>query len=253
MRQRQPQSLRHHLGGGGRTQELTAAAGSRTGAASYFCRVLERDLLVRKACANGLHAAGIFARFRKQGHASGHQNRGQIPHRRQSHHHRGQALVAGGDAHHSLSGRERADEPAKHDRGIVAVGKRIEHAGRALSSAIARIGAGAAEGDRAEGSQLARRFSHQQSNFPVTRMKAQRDRRSILGAQSAVGAQKKDFGAGQAVRAPAHAHIHAEAEQISRGLAEQHFGGDRQSSGGARGMSAHLLERHVAGFKDRVQ
>ena len=49
------------------------------------------------------------------------------------HQHRRQALVAGADADDAAPARQRADEPPEDERGVVAVGERVEHPGRALA------------------------------------------------------------------------------------------------------------------------
>ena len=49
-----------------------------------------------------------------------------------------------------LPRRQRADQPAQHHRGVVAIGQAVHHAGRALRAAVAGIGAEAGERDAAE-------------------------------------------------------------------------------------------------------
>ena len=58
----------------------------------------------------------------------------------QRHHHRRQTLVAGGDADHADAVRQRADQPAHHDGGVVAVRQRVEHRRGPLRPAVARVG-----------------------------------------------------------------------------------------------------------------
>ena len=58
----------------------------------------QRDLPVGVARADGLHRARVFALFRQQRDAAGHQHAGQSARPGQRHHHGGQAFVAGGHA-----------------------------------------------------------------------------------------------------------------------------------------------------------
>ena len=66
------------------------------------------------------------------------------------HHHRRQALVARSNADHAPAVRQAAHEPAQHERRIVAVGKRVEHPGRSLRAAVARVGDVRGKGEAAE-------------------------------------------------------------------------------------------------------
>ena len=99
----------------------------------------------------------------------GTRTHGQVVQRGQRHHHRRQALVAGGDAEHARARRQRADQPAQHDGGVVAVGQAVHHAGRALRAAVAGVGAEAGERDAAErrSSSAAACISRPTSQWPV--------------------------------------------------------------------------------------
>ncbi len=178
VRQRQAERLADDLGRGRRAEKLAAAAGRGAGPAAHLRRLLQRDLAVREAGADGLDLARVFAVRRWQGDAAGDEHARQIVHRRQRHHHRRQALVAGGDADNAFARRQRANQSAEYHRGIVAIGQAVHHAGRALSSAVARIGAEAGEGHAAERPQLLGRRLHEQADFPVSGVIAQRDRAS---------------------------------------------------------------------------
>ena len=59
-----------------------------------------------EARADGLDESRIFAVLRQQRDSAWNQNRWQIMTRRQSHHHGGQTLVAGGDSNDSATGRQ---------------------------------------------------------------------------------------------------------------------------------------------------
>ena len=113
-------------------------------------RHLQRHLPVGKARAGRLHLAGILAVLRLQRDAAGHQDARQIARARQRHHHRRQALVAGGHADHAAARGQGADQPAEHRwrRRCGRPGSRTCR--RALRAAVAGIGAVAGEGDGAE-------------------------------------------------------------------------------------------------------
>ena len=71
----------------------------------------------------------------------GTSTQGKLPKAGQGHHHGRQALVAGGHAEHAAGVGDRADQPAEDAGRVVAVGQAVEHAGRALGAAVARVGA----------------------------------------------------------------------------------------------------------------
>ncbi len=145
VRQRKPQRLADNLRRGRGAQKLAASARRRAGAAAHFGGIFERDLLLRKACADGLHFGRVFARLGQQRDPAGHQHRGLRAQRRQRHHHRGQTLVACGHAHDAFARGQRAHQPSQHRCGIVAIGQRVHHACGALRAAVAGIGAGSRE------------------------------------------------------------------------------------------------------------
>ena len=66
--------------------------------------MLERDFAVREPRADRLDARGVFSLRRQQRDAAGHEHARQIAARRERHHHRGQTLVAGRDAHARRAG-----------------------------------------------------------------------------------------------------------------------------------------------------
>ncbi len=125
----------------------------------------------------------------------------------QRHHHGGQSLVAGGDADHAHPGGQGTHQAAQHDGRIIAKGEGVEHAGGALGTAVAGVGAGAGKGNGIEGFQGDGCFGHQGAQFPVPGMKAEGDGCSIGGAQAAMGAEDEDFGAQQLLRLPTHACV----------------------------------------------
>ena len=137
--------------------------GSPVSAASF-----KRDLAVREARAD---ASAPCRRPRRRSGGSvtppGTRTHGRSCMRGQGHHHRRQSLVAGGDADDALPRRQRADQPAQHDGGVVAIGQAVHHAGRALRAAVAGIGAEAGERDAAAAPQFLRGGLHQQADFPV--------------------------------------------------------------------------------------
>ena len=64
MGQAQAEGLGHHLRGGGRAQELAAAAGGPAGFAAHLGGVIEASIMtVGEAGADGLHGAGVFRAF----------------------------------------------------------------------------------------------------------------------------------------------------------------------------------------------
>src|ERR1019366_367627 len=164
-----------HLGSSRGAEELASSTGSGAGAAEHLGGGFERELAMSEAGAGGLDFAGVFTLFGEQGDAAGDQDAGQRWRAGKSHHHGGQALVAGGDADHGGRGGQRADEAAEDTGGVVAVGQRIEHAGGTLGAAVAGVGAIGGEGDGAERLQFLGGGVHEQADFPVAGVIAARD------------------------------------------------------------------------------
>ena len=237
--QRQPERFADNLRGGSGAQKLAASAGRCAGAATHFGGVFERDLLLRKARADGLDFARVFPDLRQKRDAAGNQDGRLLARGSQRHHHGGQALVACGDADDALASGQRAHEAAKNDGGIVAIGQRVEHARGALRAAVAGIGAGSGKGDGAQCLQFARGLGHQQADLPVTGVEAKSDGLSVFGAQAAMRAQDEEFRIEKPIRLPAHAGVLRKAEEISGWLGEQHLRGEGQQPGRTLRMRGH--------------
>ena len=217
VRERHAQRFAHHLRSGGRAQKLASAAGRSAGAASGAGSFFERDLAVSEAHADGLHAGRIFTVGGQQADPSGHQDGGQIARAGERHHHGRQSFVAGGEADHGAAGRQRADQAAEDDGGVVAVRQRIEHAGCALRAAIAGVGAITGERHCTRRLQFLSRGLHQQAHFPVAGVIAQRDGRAIGGANAPMGGEQQHLCATEPRRIPPHAGILRPSEQVARG------------------------------------
>ncbi len=140
MRHGEAERLGDDLRGRRRAEELAAASRRGAGAAAEIGCVLERDEPVGEPRPEGLHGARVLAARRRQRDAAGHDGARQLPERGDRHEHRRQPLVAGSDADDAAPARQRADEPPEDERGVVAIGERVEHPGRALRAAVARVG-----------------------------------------------------------------------------------------------------------------
>ena len=187
-----------------------------------------------------------------QGHAARNQNRRQVAQRRQGHHHRGQSLVAGRDTHHRAPRGQRADQPPEQLRGVVAVGKRVEHAGGALRAPVARVRAKAGKRNGAQLLQFARRGLDQEVDLPVAGMVTESDRRAVGRADAAVRREDQNFFAAQLRRIPTHARVLRQTEQIARGPVAKLLVGQRQRTLRAFRPRADVEQRAVAGVEDRV-
>ena len=150
------------------------------------------------------------------------------------------------------SRRQRADQPPQDHRGVVAIGQAVHHAGGALRAAVAGIGAEAGEGDAAERLQLVRRRLHEQADFPVAGVIAERDGRAVGVADAAGRAEDQELAAAQFGRLPAHADVLRPAEQVAARRFAQHLLGQRQAAGGAGGGGLHVVKGGV-GFEDGGQ
>ena len=143
--------------------------GDGAGPAAQLGGLLQGDLAVGEAGADGLDLAGVLAVGGRQRHAAGHEDAGQVALAGQGHHHGRQALVAGGHAQHAAAGGQRADQAAQHDGGVVAVGQAVHHARRALGAAVARVGDEAGEGDGAQPAEFLGGRLHEQARLPSGR------------------------------------------------------------------------------------
>jgi len=99
--------------------------------------------------------------------------------------------------------------------------------------------------------QFARCLGHQQAHLPVAAVKAQSDGLAIFGAQAAMRAQDQKLGIKQPRRLPTHAGILRQAEEVARGLRQQHLGRQRQSAFRAAGMRGYIKQFAAFGFKHR--
>ncbi len=178
--------------------------------------------------ANRLNPAGIFSILRKQCHPARNQNTRQRARSRKRHHHRRQPLVARRNSEHSRARRQRSHQAAKHNRSIVAIRQRIQHSRSSLRPAVTGIGACSRKRHGVERFQLTRSLGNQQANLPVSRVESKRDRTPIRTAKPAMRAQNQNLRPQQARRIPSHPRILRQAEEISRGLGQQHLRRNRK-------------------------
>ena len=245
MSDRHAQRLAHHLRCCGGPEELTPAAGRAARAASEIRRFLERDGAVDEPHAERLHLARILALLRHQRDAAGHEHRGQIVAGRERHHHRGQSLVARRHAEHAAPRRQRSNQPAEDRRRIVPERQAVEHRRRALRSAVARIGARRRKRNRAGRLEHTRRRFEQQSDFPVTGVIPERDRRPIGRANAAVRREHQKLFAAERRRIPSHAGVLRPAEQIAGRPLTQHLRRQRQRARGPGRARGHIEQSGI--------
>ena len=228
MPQRHAKRFADDLCGRGGPEELAAAAGRCARAAPGLGGLFERELAVCEADTNRLHPTGVFAVRCRQRDAARHEHARKIATAGERHHHRGQALVAGGDAEHATPRRQRPDQPAEDRRCVVPIRQAVEHCRRPLRTAVARVGARAGKRDRPGGCERCRCGFHQQPDLPVAGVIAERDRRPVGSADAAVGGQHQEFAGAELRRIPAHAGVLRPAEQIARRTGAEHLRGERE-------------------------
>src|SRR5689334_15243325 len=83
---------------------------------------------------------------------------------------------------------------------------------------------------------------HEQADFPVAGVIAQRDGRAVVSAEPAGGAEQEELAAIQFIGPPAHADVLAPAEQVAARSVPQKLLGERQRPGGAGGTGANIEE-----------
>jgi hypothetical protein len=80
-------------------------------------------------------------------------------------------------------------------------------------------------------------------------METECDGAAVFGTQAAVRAENEDFRAEDVSGVPAHADVHAEAEEISRRLCEQHLRSDGKNTDGAGRVRSDCAEFEVGALK----
>ena len=88
----------------GGTEELASTAWGCACAASDVLGVFEGDFTLCEPGTDGLDHSGVFTGFGSEGNAAGNDDDGFVAESGDSHHHCGQAFVAGCDAHYTASG-----------------------------------------------------------------------------------------------------------------------------------------------------
>ena len=172
----------------------------------------------------------------------------QVARARERHHHGGQPLVARRDAQHGLPRRQRADEAPQHDGRVVAVRQAVEHAGRALRAAVARIRCRSPRTARSPaGAQRVRRLLDEEADLPVPRVIAERDGRAVGRAHAARGREHQHLRPPELARGQAHAHVLSPAEEVTAGPADQVVRRHRETPRRSGRARAHLVDRRVGG------
>ena len=205
MRQRHAQRLADHLRRRRGAQELAAAAGRGAGAAAQASAASsQRDLAVREARADRICTLPASSpSFGEQRDAARHQHAGQIVHRRPApssspagpcrrwpRRARRCAWAASGSAGGTRWPRRCDRAGCRTCRSCPACGRRRDRcstpANGIAPSALQFLGGGL----------------HQQADFPVAGVIAERDRRAVGGADAAVRAQDQEFLAAERARDP---------------------------------------------------
>ena len=130
---------------------------------------------------------------------------------------------------HAGRGRQRSDQPPHDDGGVVPVGEAVEHAGRALRPPVARVAAVDGERDRSRGAQRFGGAAHEQADLPVAGVIAERDRLAVLERRPPMRADDHVLRSAERVRAPAHAGVLRQAEDVAARLVAQHLRRQRQA------------------------
>ena len=185
-------------------------------------------------CAEGLHRSRVFAGLRRQRDPAGNEHAGEVAQARQRHHHRGQALVAGGDAQHTGANGQRSRQPPQHDCGVVPIRQAVKHARRALRPPVAGVRAETREGDGFQPAKFLGGRLHEQADFPMAGVVAQSDGFAIRRPQPALGAQNEKLLARNLGGSPAHAGVLCQPKQITARAVAQHLLGQRQLARRAR-------------------
>jgi hypothetical protein len=169
---------------------------------------------VCKTRPDGLNESGILAALWRESDPTRDNRRRAVVQSSECHHHRREAFIAGRNAHHGLARWQGTGKPTEDNRGIVAVGKRIEHPGRALRAAITWV----ADKTRKRSSTLLTEPDgcslYLETNLPVSGVVAKGDGLAIVVAQATEGGEDEIFILCDGARLPAHPDILREAKQV---------------------------------------
>jgi hypothetical protein len=121
---------------------------------------------------------------------------------------------------------QRAREAPQHHGRVVAIRQAVEHAGRALGTAVTGIGDIARERHRAMRRELTRGRFDEQAHLEMPGVVAERNGFAIRLTQAAVSGKDQHLVAAHQRRIPTHAGVLAPAKQVTRGLIQEHFGGE---------------------------
>ncbi len=141
----------------------------------------------------------------------------------------------------------------KIDGGVVAIRQAVEHAGRALRAAVARIGAEGGKRHAARLFEFASGGFDQQADFPMSGVVAQRHRRAVGGANAPLRAEHQELGPEHLLRRPAHAGVLRHAEQVAAGPVSQHFGRERQRASRPGSIGLNLEQRRLAAVENLTE
>ncbi len=188
MRQAHSECLGDYLRCSCGSEKLTAAARAGTSPARHLPGIFQRNFTMRKSCSNGLDCSEIFTFGGRKCYPARHQNRRQIAHRSQCHHHCGQAFVASRNSQHAFSRWQTSYQAAKDCCGIITISEAVHHARRALCPPIAWVRAERRERHVAEIPELLCRCACQKAQLEVPGVIAERNGRAVTRTNSALGA-----------------------------------------------------------------
>jgi hypothetical protein len=198
---------------------------------------------VREASAQALDLAGVLCVACRQRHAARHNHTGQLLRAGQRQHRRRQSLVARRDAEHAGRRRQRPINRRITMAGVVPVRQAVEHAGRALRPPVAGVAAVDGERDRPCGAQRLGRGAYQQSDLPMAGVIPERDWLALLRAQPAHRADDHVLRSAERLRAPTHAGVLGEAEDVAARLVPEHLRRQRQTSVRPIALDARRVDR----------
>ena len=136
--------------------------------------------------------------------------------------------------------------------GIIAVGQRVHHSRRALRATVTRIAAEPGEGDRPALAKLDGRLVHEEPDLEVAGVVAQSDRRAVLGANPALGAQDQVLVPAEVGWVPPHAGVLRPAEDIAARQRAEHLRRERQLSRGTLRIGPYLEDRSIIRCEESV-
>src|SRR5262245_36472874 len=159
--------------------------------AACLGRFYQSDFAVRETCADRLDLSGVFTDCGRESHAAWDENSWKWTVGRECQHGGRQPLITSGHPDQAAPERQRSNEAPKYRGCVVTVGQAVHHPRRSLRSPVTRVADEGGKGQTFELIELLGGGPHQQTDFPMTGVIAQRNRVSVFSPNATLSSQNE--------------------------------------------------------------